>query len=140
MDRYLRNRILAIIAFTAIIMPATAYAAQQLSIRMVEADNQSEYIDASLSDVSSVLRRNLPYKRFRMLGHGNSALPTGGNTSFPNGYSLIVSGPAANCAVKILKNNKPLLTTSVSLRGNTPLIVGGFPAGAGKHLFILNLR
>ncbi len=140
MDRHGISAFIAKIMIVAIMLPLSASAAQTLTIRMVEAHNRSEQTDASLNDVAPSLRRSLPYKGFRQIGSSAHSLPAGGESQLSGGYKVKVSGPASNCAVTISKNNKSLLTTSVSLRGSTPLIVGGFSAGESRHLFVLKLK
>lgn len=128
------------IAFIALLLPVAATAAQTLTLRLVEAHNRSTTTDAALSDVATTLQRNLPYSGFTHLGSGTISLPAGGNKAFAGGYSIRATGPATNCAVEIKKNGKSQLKSTVSLRGSTPLILGGFPAGNGRHLFVLKLQ
>ena len=125
--------------FATLLLFAPALLAQNLSVRLVEAHNQSSQVAKELSDVSAMLQRMLPYTGFRLLDSSTASLPQGAAASM-GAYTVKTSGPANACTVTIHKGKKQLLRTQVSLKGDTPLVVGGFPANGGKHLFVLKLR
>lgn len=129
-------------AFVLILLASSgSILAKTLTIRLVEAHNRSAQVDASLSDVAVTLKRNLPYTGFRQLGGtGTLALPAGGRSGFSGGYTVSAKGHAKQCQVSISKGKKALLNSTVSMQGKSPMILGGFPSGNGKHLFVLKLR
>ncbi|MDA1043686.1 MAG: hypothetical protein O3C57_00525 [Verrucomicrobia bacterium] len=114
--------------------------AEQLSLRLVEAHNESNVLAAGLSDVSDTLRKNLPYSGFDLLGSSGLPLPANGTAALGAGISARCSGPQNNLTIVITRNRQQVLSTTLNLHHNTPVILGGFTSTRGRMLVLLVAR
>ncbi len=119
---------------------ATPLNAGNLSIRLVEAHNESSAVAGGLRDVAGTLRQSLPYKGFDLVGSSGMGLPANGTASLGAGFSVRCSGPQNSMNATILRNGKQVLSTSLNLRSGTPVILGGFSSKRGRLLVLLVAR
>ncbi len=112
-----------------------------LSLRLVEAHNDSDKIAPGLKDVSGTLRKNLNnYRGFDLMGSKSLALPAEGSASLGAGFSVKCSGPQKSLTAVITRNRQQVLSTTLNLRTNTPVILGGFTSKRGRMLVLLVAR
>ncbi len=118
-----------------------ARAADRLTIRLIQASNQTEGASAELRDVAPLLRRNLPYRRFELLESRTVRLPVEQSLPFAAGLTVRCAGDENRLALFVESDGVILLQTEVRLTGETPLILGGFPApGGARRLLVLTAR
>lgn len=133
------SRHLVIAALTFCVCAVSAEAAE-LSVRLVEAHNESSSVAGGLRDVSGTLRKNLPYTGFDLLNSSALSLPAKGSASLSHGFSIQCTGPQNGLKAVISRNGKQLLSTTLNLRNNTPVILGGFTSSRGRILVLLVAR
>jgi hypothetical protein len=133
------KRVKLAVAVVLLAGASAARAGSELSARLVEASKEGTS-SAGLEDVMEVLKTNLPFTAYRLLGSGAAPLPAAGRTLRLAGYSVKCSGPQDNLDLEVARRKRVLLRTTISLRDGRPLIVGGFPAGRGKHVLVFVAR
>ena len=96
-------------------------------------------VTPGLQEVAAIIQRNLPYAGCELVEQKACVLPANSTLSFKIGYSLICKSTEDSVAVTILKKNKLLISTTVTLKGAVPVIIGGFDGGTTgtKHVFVL---
>jgi len=138
-------RLIAISAGVLLLLAAQVEARPsnaRLHIRLVEAYNEGPPSRQAsvLRDIEGMLRRNLPYRNFRLVGSGSLAVPANGLVKLNKDVSVRCSGSLNNMSVALERKRKMALQTRVQLRPGRPFIVGGFPGGAGKLLVVIVVR
>ncbi|MDP6524620.1 MAG: hypothetical protein QGI24_09410 [Kiritimatiellia bacterium] len=113
-----------------------------LNIRLVEAYNEGSASSqgAALRDIESMLRRNLPYRNFRLVSSGSLSVPANGMVKLDRDVTVRCSGTLNNMSVVLERKRKMALQTRVRLSPGRPFIVGGFPSERGKLLVVLVVR
>jgi hypothetical protein len=129
-----------VIASLALCVCAVSAEAAGLSVRLVEAHNDSAAVAGGLRDVSGTLRKNLPYTGFDLLSSRSLPLPANGSASLSHGFSVQCTGPQSGLKAVIKRNGKQMLSTTLNLRSNTPVILGGFTSSRGRILVLLVAR
>lgn len=114
----------------------------RLNIRLVEAYNEGppSRPGASLRDIEPMLRRNLPYRNFKLVGSGSLSIPANGMVKLDRDVTVRCSGTLKSMRVVLERNKKVALQTRVQLSRGRPFIVGGFPSQGGKLLVVLVVR
>ncbi|MCK5849649.1 MAG: hypothetical protein KAH23_01945 [Kiritimatiellae bacterium] len=107
-----------------------------LSIRMIEASNKTTPSSSGVQDVVSILEKSLPYNSFNLSASGTMKLPAKKSTQRLGGYTVSCSGKQKNLSIKVTHEKKTILNTTVNLRDNKPLILGGFPSENGKLILV----
>ncbi len=115
----------------------TVFAGPTLSIRLVAASNAGQGVGAGLGDVAQLLSGNLPFNSFRLIAQQSMPLPAKGAVHLAEGILARCSGDPRNLTVIIEKNGKVQIQSTVELRKNTPLLLGGLPSEGGKMIVIL---
>ena len=108
-----------------------------LTIRLVEASNDGDGIDKGLRDIGSILKGQLPFKRYRLIDRGRCKLPAKQSIGLARGYNVECQGNQEHLTIKVRHRKSELLTTTVALRDGKPLMLGGFPDRKGKLLLVL---
>ena len=121
-------------------LASASMAETSLSIRLVEASNTPGESSPALKDVLPVLKNSLPYSTYRLLGSGSAQLPAAGQTVKIGEYSVRCQGAQEQLSITVTRGGQVMLTTQVRLRDRIPLILGGFTAGAGKHVLVFTTR
>ncbi|MCX7668902.1 MAG: hypothetical protein N2439_02360 [Anaerolineae bacterium] len=125
-------------ATLAVAQPGAA--AERLTIRLVQATNEGQGASDGLRDVAPLLERNLPFRRFELLESRTIRLPAADTLVFGAGLSVRCEGDDERLALLVRSGDAVLLQTQVRLTGQTPLILGGFPAPGGRRLLVLTAR
>ena len=109
-----------------------------LNVKLVKLTSNGR-ITPGLENVAAIIQRNLPYAGCELIEQKACVLPANATLSFKIGYSLICKSTEDSVGVTILKKNKLLISTIVTLKGATPVIIGGFDGGTTgtKHVFVL---
>ena len=118
------------------VMASSACAADTLFIRLVRASNTDEGIDPQLRDVVQMLRRTLVFKSYSLIGAARHRLPTKGMESRLAEFSVRCSGTQRNLRITVRRGRSVLLNTTVDLKDNIPLVLGGFPGKGGHQVLI----
>jgi hypothetical protein len=134
----LRIWIVAALALT--MLPAGALAASSLSIRLVEASNKGSGASAGLKDVAGILKGSLAFSNYSLLGSCAMKLPASGDKGTVGGYEVTCRGGAQSLSITVVRDGKVMLTTQVRMEDGAPLILGGFPGGAGRHVLVFTVR
>ena len=119
-----------------------AMAKPELSIRLVEASNTGQGVSRGLEDVSQMLKDNLPFNTFRLLSTRSMPIPASGEVALAEGISARCAGDARGLRVIIEQSGRVQLQSTVALRKDTALILGGFPSARpnARMIVILMLK
>ena len=132
-----RNR-LAVWVCGVMLAATTTFAGSTLSVRLVEASNGGGGMGTGLGDVAHLLQSNLPYRSFQLLGSRSMSLPAESSAALGRGVTVNCSGQQGGVTVTVDIGGRTALQSTVSLRDNTPLVLGGFSSGSkGKLIVIL---
>ena len=121
-------------------LAAPAMAGSDLSIRLVEASNSGRGSPSGLNDISGILKESLGFDSAVLIASSWIRLPADRQSRALADYSVTCSGPHNKLSISVQRGGKPLLKTGVALQDGKPLIVGGFPTPAGKHVLVFLLR
>ncbi|HMO52694.1 MAG TPA: hypothetical protein PKE26_15990 [Kiritimatiellia bacterium] len=107
---------------------------------MIQAQNDSAPMDRRLERVEFRLRRVFGFQFYRYLGEGSISLPPGGEGAIrlPDGHRLQIRlGGKGKAEVRWFRGDEALLSTSVGLSRDAPIVLGGIPANGGKIIIVL---
>lgn len=112
---------------------------------MIQAQNESAPIDRRLEQVEFKLRRVFGFQFYKYVAEGSITLSPGaqGTIALDNGHRLVVqlAGGSRNKAeVRWFQDQRPLLSTSVKLSRDGPLVLGGVPVDGGKLIVVLTAQ
>ncbi len=135
----LRFVLLLVASLSAASLGATAE--ERLTIRLVHATNEGvPGASPELRDITGLLERNLPFRRFQFLESRSIRLPASETVVFEAGLTMRCEGDSRRLSVLVRMGEAVLLQTRVSLLRGTPLILGGFAAPGGRRLLILMVQ
>jgi hypothetical protein len=117
-----------------------AQAGSSLTVRLVEASNSGTGASAGLNDVVPVLKRSLAFSSYRLVASAGFRLPAVLQTRDVGGYSVTCMGSQERLEITVTRGGQVMLNTQVALRDGIPLILGGFPAGNGRHVLVFAAR
>jgi len=117
-----------------------AAAGGRLSVRLVEAHNEGTGVSSALGDLAGMLQRNLPYKRFDLVGSGTAQLPGEGSLSLQGDVALRYAGASNALRVSLHRGGKRLLSSTIALAPGKPFVLGGFRGPRGRMMVVLILR
>jgi len=114
-----------------------------INVLMIQAQNDSAPIDRRLERVEYKLRRVFGFQFYKYVGQGSITLPRGeqGVIELEQGHRLQIrlgGGKGKNAEVRWMHENQALLSTSVKLSGDSPLVLGGVPSNGGKLILVLS--
>ncbi len=135
----MKNKLFKFVVATLLFVAASSQAGPaMLNAKLVKLTSNGT-ITPGLENVAAIIQRNLPYAGCELVEQKACVLPANATLSFRVGYSLICKSTEDSVGVTILKKNKLLISTTVTLKGNTPVIIGGFDGGTTgtKHVFVL---
>ncbi|MGI5868086.1 MAG: hypothetical protein ACOX9C_01390 [Kiritimatiellia bacterium] len=119
---------------------AVGFAAQpMLNIRLVKLTGDGA-VTPGLENIAAIIRRNLPYAGCVLVDQQGCMMPPNATLAFRRGYTVVCSTLPENAiGITIQKHRKMLLSTAVTLQGDSPVIIGGFGGGrrGAKHIFVL---
>lgn len=127
--------LLSILAFPAV----SARAADMLDVRMVEATQVQQPRDPRLRDVQHLLESNLPFASFVMIERV-AVSAVDGTATLEGGYTLRARGGSDLCRLTLERDGKTILQTQIRLKGDKPLVLGGFQGRKGKILLVIQAR
>lgn len=133
------NKLASLLAAALLLAATVASAAQQmLDVRLVKLTGNGA-VTPGLESVAAIIRRNLPYAGCALVDQQGCIMPANATLAFKGGYSVTCKTLDGAVGVTIQKNRKLLLSTAVTLKDDTPVIIGGFDGGAkgAKHVFVL---
>jgi len=127
---------------TGVQQPAEAKEPQMVTLKalLIQAQNESAPIDRRLEKVEYKLRRVFGFQFYKYVGEGTITLPGAGSGSIdlPDGYRLNVRlKKGGKVEVHWVKDEKALLSTSVSVSKKAPVVLGGIPSNGGKLILVL---
>jgi hypothetical protein len=114
-----------------------------LQALMIQAQNEPAPIDRRLEKVEYKLRRVFGFQFYRYVGEGNISLLPGGEGSIelPDGHRLHVRrGGKGGAEVRWSRNDEALLSTSVNISRDAPVVLGGIPSNGGKLIVVLTAQ
>jgi threonine dehydrogenase-like Zn-dependent dehydrogenase len=112
-----------------------AWAGDLVSLRLVRADNQGG-VDAAVKDVQQAMGKDFAYKGFHLEAQGAVQLSASKPVTL-GGYTVECSGSAQALVVKVSRDGKAVLSTTVALAPGKPLILGGWPAAGGARQMLV---
>lgn len=129
------KRVIAALIFTAV---SSQGGSAMLNAKLLKLTSNGT-ITPELENVAAIIQRNLPYAGCELVEQKACVLPANSILSFKTGYKLVCKSTDDSVAVTILKKNKLLISTTVTLKDATPVIIGGFDGGTTgtKHVFVL---
>jgi hypothetical protein len=138
--------LLVVVLLVAIVLPATARAADGASVRaiLITATNLKREADPKLAPYEAELQRNLPLSSFRYIGEGSARLPANGraNISLGRGHRLVLEGEGSGgggIGVKAqwMNGNSVVMNISVTLAPGVPAVLGRRPSGDAETPIVL---
>ena len=121
-------------------LAAGAQAAGSLSIRLVEASNEGSGASAGLKDIAGILKGSLAFSNYKLIGSSTMRLPAAGEKGRVGDYEVICTGSQQSISITVMRGGQVMLTTQVRMQDGVPLILGGFPGGAGRHVLVFTAR
>jgi hypothetical protein len=134
------HRIILCLFVTACLLTSSAHAGDSLFIRLVNASNSEQGVDPQLADVIKVLKRTLVFKSYTLAASAAQPLPAKDSESRLAELKIKCSGSQNNLRITVRKGKSVLLNTTVDLKDNTPLVLGGFPGKNGHQILIFLAR
>lgn len=116
-----------------------AETAVPLSVRLVAADNSAQAKpDPGLEDILPLLQGNLPFTSYRLKLRRQTTLTEGGQVPLETGLQLVFSGVRGTSFVAtVRKQDETLVETRLTLRRDSPVVLGGIPADGGGKLIVV---
>jgi len=114
-----------------------------LHAMMIQAQNDPAPMDRRLEKVEFKLRRVFGFHYYSYIGEGSLMLTPGseGSMSLPNGHRLTIRlGGKGKAEVRWFRGSDALLSTSVGLSRNSPVVLGGVPSDGGTLILVLDQR
>jgi hypothetical protein len=138
----MKPRRLLLILSLALAASVSAWAGDQLTLRLVDARNVRGISaeDKELQDVNTVLRNSLPFNSFTLLDTQRIKLPADSTVAMARGFKVTCSGPQEKLTIRVEQGGKELLSTSVELQDSKPLIIGGFANQGGRLILVVVAR
>lgn len=130
------------LAVLACCLGFSAMANDLVTVRWVKASNvQMRGEDPRLDDIAKALRKTLPYTSYQLLDQELVELTDASPVNLKEGFVVRFEGPQNNLRIVIERDRKELLNTTVNLKDDKPLIVGGFAAGEdARFMLVLKAR
>jgi hypothetical protein len=133
-----RRWTLCVLIFLA--LATAARAGTSLSVRLIEASNSGSEFSKGLDDLRQILKGGLPFSSYRLLSSCSVRLPTTTEKKRLGEYEIICQGLQQSLSITVTRGDRVMLTTQVKLEDQIPLVLGGFPGGAGKHVLVFVAR
>lgn len=127
---------LIFIVLTLAIAPSGA-AVELLNVKLVKL-TPTGIVSPGLEEVAAIIQRNLPYKGCEQVDQKVCILPANATLVFRHDYQMALQSKESAIAVTITRKKRMLISTSISLKADAPVIIGGFYANAKgtKHIFV----
>ncbi len=122
------KRLLTALCLGLLFSAVSAPAIDMITVQLVRLSPRGS-VTPGLESVAAIIQRNLPYAGCERIDQKTCVLPANATLVFRNGYQMALQSRESDIAVTITHNRRLLLSTAVRLKGNTPVIIGGFSAG-----------
>lgn len=135
----MKNKLLTwIMAVLLLAALPTLAAPRMLNAKLVKLTGNGS-VTPGLENIAAIIQRNLPYAGCELVEQKACVMPANATLSFKSNYSILCKTEGDVIALTILKKNEMLISTSVTLKDTTPVIIGGFDGGSrgAKHVFVL---
>lgn len=112
-----------------------------LQAMMIRAQHEAAPMDRRLERVEYKLRRVFQFPFYLYVGEGSLALGNQGegNIALPDQHKLHVRmGGKGRVEVRWFRGDEALLSTSVSVSRDAPVVLGGVPSGDGTLILVLS--
>jgi hypothetical protein len=133
----MRRAIGAICVLLGLLGAIPAHAGSVLQVQLVSADKTQASPRSGLGAVEGLLKRNTPYSNFQVLAVRSAALPASTTLDMGRGVIVKCAGAQDRLSIEVLSGGRAMLRSTVSLRDQTPLVLGGFPSGGSKLMVIV---
>lgn len=122
-----------------IIVPAapSQTALEMLSVKLVKLTKNGS-VTPGLEEVAAIIQRNLPYNGCEQIDQKACVLPANATLTFREHYQMKLQSKETGLAVTITRNKRMLISTFITLKADTPVIIGGFCAdkNGAKHILV----
>lgn len=127
---------LMLMLLTVVAAPSQA-AIEMLSVKLVKSTKNGS-VTPGLEDVAAIIKRNLPYNGCEQIDQKACVLPANATLVFRGNYQMMLQSQGSELAVTITRKERTLISTRITLKANTPVIIGGFFAETkgAKHIFV----
>ena len=141
-----------IVLFAAVCLLASWARAQSddlLSVNaiLIRASNDPAPLDTRLDVIEYKLRRLFQFEHYRFMGEGTATLGLPGESvlSIGSGNRMEIhvfhaDGSRVRTQVRWLKDEQVLLSTTVVMSRNVPVVLGGVPDGNGTLIVALTVK
>ena len=109
------------------------------AVATVDSSKMNRDADAkALSDVLPLLRGNLGFSKYQLVNQRQMTVEDGATADLGEALTLEIGNVGArHCTIRISRHGQELLSTRVRLAPGRPLVLGGFPAGAGARTLMV---
>ncbi|MDT8388995.1 MAG: hypothetical protein RRC34_00615 [Lentisphaeria bacterium] len=138
----MKKRLVTWLAGLVILAPLMAASAdQQVNLKLVLAKAaESGSTDKGLNDVEDLLKGNLSYGSYSLLGQKTVPLQANPRIILAEGVTVALSDVQKNSLnIRITQGDKQVLTARINLRAGKPAVLGGFSGNKGKMMVIVTL-
>jgi hypothetical protein len=139
-----------IVLLAVVCLPISwAHAQDTLSVNaiLIRASNDPAPLDTRLDVIEYKLRRLFQFEHYRFMGEGTATLGLPGESvlSIGSGNRMEIhvfhaDGSRVRTQVRWLKNDQVLLSTTVVMSRNVPVVLGGVPDGNGTLIVALTVK
>jgi len=127
---------LMLMLLTVIAAPSQA-AIEMLTVKLVKLTKTGR-VTPGLEEVAAIIQRNLPYSGCEQIDQKACVLPANATLTFHDSYEMKLHSQEAGLSVTITQKRRLLISTRITLKAETPVIIGGFFAETkgAKHIFV----
>lgn len=118
-----------------------ASADEQINLKLVLAKKTKDgTVDNRLNDVKDLLKNNLPYNSYTLLGQTTVPLKDTDRIILAAGVTVTLADVKERTLnLRINQEKKKVLSARVNLRKGKPAVLGGFSGNDGKMMVIVTL-
>lgn len=130
----MKQKLLALVLFMALALPALA--GGQVSIRLVAVLPGNSSDSVGVNDILGALRKNVGENRYLAEIENTIKLPADKQEVPMVDVSVVCSGDRDNLEIVVRRNNKAIITTTVTLDPGKPFILGGIGGKKNKYILV----
>ena len=146
-----RFAVWAISLLSCVLLAAPAARAQTGSLGvkalLIRASNDPAPLDTRLDVIEYKLRRLFQFEHYRFMGEGSATLGLPGDSVLTLGHGIRLEihvfnadGDRIRSQVRWFRNDEVLLTTTVVMTKEVPVVLGGVPDGNGTLIIALTVQ
>ena len=139
--------LLAVVLLPLLGMFTYADDTRSIQAMLIRASNDPAPLDQRLDVIEYKLRRLFNFEHYRFMGDASAMvnLPGEATLSLGSGVRLEINafhadGDRVRSQVKWMRNDQVLLSTTVVMTPNTPVVLGGVPDGNGTLIVTLIVK